>query len=84
MLKPFKTSSNLEIASQIFDGVVNITHEYGESAAQDVRQALAEILRDYEDMTEELSSMSEMERHIEKLEAMLDRRKVRYKKWEDV
>ncbi len=84
MLEPFKTTSDLEIASQIFDGVVNITHEYGESAAQDVRQSLAQIVRDYGDISEVLSSMTEMERHIEKLEAMLDRRNVRYKRWEDV
>lgn len=84
MLEPFKTTSDIEIASQIFDGTVNITHEYGESAANDVRQSLAQIVRDYEDMTEELSLMTKMERHIEKLETMLDRRNVRYKRWEDV
>ena len=83
MIEPFKTATDLEIASQIFDGVVNITHDHGEGASQDIRQALAEIVRDYESMADKVSLMSEMERHIEKLEAMLDRRGVRYKKWED-
>lgn len=83
MIKPFKTTSDLDIASQIFDGVVNITHEYGESSAQDVRQSLADILRDYENMLVEVEQLTEMELHIEKLEAMLDRRKARYKRWED-
>ncbi len=83
MTKPFTTASDLEVASQIFDGVVNITHEYGESSAQDVRQSLAEIIRGYEDMSIEVRHLSEMERHVEKLEAMLDRRNVRYKRWEE-
>lgn len=84
MLKPFKTATDLEVASQIFDGVVHITHDHGEGASQDIRQALAEIVRDYESMSEEVNLISEMERHIKKLEDMLDRRGVRYKKWEDV
>lgn len=83
MLKPFKTATDLEIASQIFDGVVHITHDHGEGASQDIRQALAEIVRGYESMSEEVNMLSEMERHIEKLEAMLDRRNVKYKRWED-
>lgn len=83
MLKPFKTATDLEIASQIFDGVVHITHDHGEGASQDIRQALAEIVRGYESMSEEVNMLSEMERHNEKLEAMLDRRNVKYKRWED-
>lgn len=75
---------DVEIINDLFNGQASIKHEVSERFADDIKDAVAELIEEYTEAKEELANMYEMERHIEKLEAMLDRRKVRYKKWEDV
>lgn len=84
MLKPFAIPSNRELVEQILTDNVTLTHRFSDRYSQDILEALIDLLREYDEMKEEFDVINEMERHIAKLEAMLDRRKVRYKKWGDV
>ena len=83
-IKPFTVPTNRELVNEIYVGNAEIKHQHSDRFSQDVTDALRELLDEYDVMKSELEDIYEMERHIEKLEAMLDRRKVRYKKWEDV
>lgn len=83
MRKTFTIPTDRELVEQVFDGHADITHESSDRFAQDVKDALREILHEYDELKELKQEFSEAERHINKLEAMLDRRKARYKKWED-
>ena len=83
MSKTFILSTDRELVEQVFDGHADITHKTSDRFAQDVKDALREILHEYDELKELKQEFSEAERHIDKLEAMLDRRNVRYKKWED-
>ena len=84
MIKPFTIPTSRELVNEIFAGNAEIKHRFSDRYSQDVKDALRELLEDYDEMKKEWEVVYEMERHIEKLEAMLDRRKARYKKWEDV
>lgn len=83
-MSAFKTASDRELVEEIFGNYVTLDHRVSERFAVDIKDALREILDEYDKMKYEVGQVPEMERHIERLEAMLDRRKVRYKKWEDV
>ena len=83
MVKTLILSTDRELVEQVFDGSADITHKTSDRFAQDVKDALREILHEYDELKELKQEISEAERHIDKLEAMLDRRKARYKKWED-
>lgn len=83
MRKTFTIPTDRELVEQVFDGHVDITHKTSDRFAQDVKDALRALLDEYDDLKIEVAEAYEMERHIDKLEAMLDRRKARYKKWED-
>lgn len=83
MLTSFKTASNRDLIEELLTDKVTISHEYGDSFAKDIIESISELLEEYDDMKHEYNRISEMERHNAKLEAMLDRRKVRYKKWEE-
>ena len=84
MIKPFKEVSARELVEEFFVGGASIKHDFGDYVSKDIYVALEEILEEYDEMKKEMAVVYEMQRHIEKLEAMLDRRKARYKKWEDV
>jgi len=83
MNKSFTIPTDRELVEQVFDGKADITHEISDRYTQDVKDALRVLLDDYDKLKDEVAEVYEMERHIEKIEAMLVRRKVRYKKWED-
>lgn len=83
-IKPFTILTSRELVNEIFAGNAEIKHRFSDRYSQDITDALRELLEEYDDMKSELSIHYEMRRHNDKLEAMLDRRKARYKKWEDV
>lgn len=79
--------SDTEIIEDLIEGVggaiiVN-EHNFGRMDT-DEKEALREVMDEYYELKEESEVIAEMEKHIEKLEGMLDRRNARYKKWEDV
>jgi len=84
VIKPFTIPTNRELVNEIFADNAEIKHRFSDRYSQDITEALADLLEEYDEMKKEWEVVYEMERHIEKLEAMLDRRKARYKKWEDV
>lgn len=83
MIKPFVTPTSRELVNEIFEGNATVSHRFSDRYSEDVTDALRDLVSDYDEMKDELADLYEMERHIEKLEAMLGRRNVRYKKWED-
>ena len=83
-IEPFTIPTNRELVGEIFAGNAEIKHRFSDRYSQDITDALRDLLEEYDEMKKEVAVVYEMERHIEKLEAMLDRRKARYKKWEDV
>lgn len=76
-------TKDFDIILDLFNGQASIRHVVSERFADDISEAVAELIEEHSEAEEELADMYEMGRHIEKLEAMLDRRKVRYKKWEE-
>lgn len=83
-IKPFTKPSDRELVGEIIAGNAEIKHRFSDRYSQDITDALRDLLEEYDEMKKEWEVVYEMERHIEKLEAMLDRRKARYKKWEGV
>lgn len=83
-MSTFKTQSDREIVEEIFGNYVTLDHRISERFAEDIKDALREILAKYDKMLYEVEIAQKAEEHIEKLERMLDRRKARYKRWEDV
>lgn len=79
----FKPLTDREIVEDIFTGDADITHVTSDRFAQETKDALRVILDKYDVLSEYKWMYYDAERHIKKLEAMLDRRKVRYKKWGD-
>lgn len=83
-----KIPTNRELVDEIFTDSVEIVHDVSERFAQDIKIALKEILVEYDEMEEEIEFINELNekasKHIEKLEAMLDRRGVKYKEWSEV
>jgi len=84
MIGEFKSTQDRVIVEDIFSDQVTLKHRVSERFSDDIKDALREILNEYDELKFEVGRVSEMERHIDKLEAILDRRKIRYKKWEDV
>jgi len=80
---PSMIQRDRELVEQIFDGNAENTHKTSERFADDIKDALRVILDRFDVMHTEYEVIYEAERHIEKLEGMLDRRGARYKKWED-
>ena len=77
------SDNDRDIVEWIFDGTISVNHDFSDRFAQDFEDALQEIIRKYDELKEREAQFYEAEKHIDKLEAMLDRRKVRYKKWGD-
>lgn len=84
MIKPFTIPTSRELVNEVFAGNAEIKHRFSDRYSQDITDALRDLLEEYDEIKKEWEVVYEMERHISKLEAMLDRRKARYKKWEDV
>jgi len=82
-IKPFTIPDDVTLVRQLFTDNVTITSRHGDGYVRDVLAALEDVLYRQQELQEEAKEMTEMGRHIDKLEAMLDRRKARYKKWED-
>ncbi|WP_077297422.1 hypothetical protein [Virgibacillus pantothenticus] len=81
------TDRDLELLDDLFNGRADIQHQTSERFAEDLKDIIRDMVTAYKEAKEDanyLQEDSEMaEKHIKKLESMLDRRKVRYKKWED-
>lgn len=83
-MRAFESVSDRVLVDSIFSEQVTLKHQSGDRFAYDMKDALREILNEYDVLKLDADRALEMERHIDKLEAMLDRRKARYKKWEDI
>lgn len=83
-MRAFESVSDRVLVDSIFSEQVTLKHQSGDRFAHDMKDALREILNEYDVLKLDADRALEMERHIDKLEAMLDRRKARYKKWEDI
>lgn len=83
-MRAFESVSDRVLVDSIFSEQVTLKHQSGDRFACDMKDALREILNEYDVLKLDADRALEMERHIDKLEAMLDRRKARYKKWEDI
>ena len=78
------TDNDRNIIESIFQERVQITHETSDRYAQDILDAIKDLLQEYDELVEIKEMYFLAEKHIKKLEAMLDRRKARYKKFNEV
>ena len=78
------TDNDRNIIESIFQDRVQITHETSDRYAQDILDAIKDLLQEYDELVEIKEMYFLAEKHIKKLEAMLDRRKERYKKFNEV
>lgn len=81
------TDRDLELINDLFNGRADIHHQTSERFAEDLKDIIRDMVTAYKGAKEDVIYLQEdnemAEKHIEKLESMLDRRKARYKKWEE-